>query len=662
MRPMFSLPMRAACALAVGLALLLPRADTLADVAASVRRDEIGQRITENVPALPSPLVDRLVRYQNTRKALLGGWTADGRLIVLTRFGDTNQAHLVSQPLGMREQLTFYREPVNVVVSGDAGAPGFAFLRDEGGSEFWQLYWRDLATRETRLLSDGKRSRNEQPALSADGKQIAWGSTARNGADTDIWIADIASGQRRNVLAKGGAWYPLGFSPDGQRLFVMQFVSINESRPGEIDLASGSYRAFPLAGGKAALSAAVYGPEGAGIFYVSDENSEFMQLRQRLPGKKSSRVLSPDIPWDITLLAVDPQGRHLAFVANEDGVSRLHLLSLPDLRPLPVPALPTGVIDAIDFDAQGKRLAFSLDRADAPSDIYVIEPGRTDLVRWTKSEVGDLDPDAFVAPTLVRYPTFDTVDGKPRTIPAFYYRPKGDGPFPVVVSIHGGPEAQALPYFTPRTQFLVNELKVAVLVPNVRGSAGYGKSYLLLDNGMKRKDSVKDIGSLLDWIATQPELDAARVGVIGGSYGGYMVLASLVDYSDRLAAGIDIVGISDFVTFLKATESYRRDLRRAEYGDERDPAMNAYLTGIAPVRNAARIQRPLFVAQGANDPRVPASEARQIVDAVRGNGQDVWYLLFKDEGHGFQKKPNVDYFDAASVLFWQQHLLREGPR
>ncbi|MFM7786407.1 MAG: S9 family peptidase, partial [Gammaproteobacteria bacterium] len=425
-----------------------------------------------------------------------------------------------------------------------------------------------------------------------------------------------------------------------------------------IDVATGRFTPWPVAGGKAAFSAAAYLPDGKGVVYVSDEGSEYMQLRLRTPGKQAPRVLSAAIPWDVTLLAVDRNARHLAFVANEDGVSRLHVLDLPGLTPARLPALPTGVIDAIDFDASGERLAISLNRADAPADVYVVEPGSPELVRWTKSEVGDLDPERFVEPTLLRYPTFDTVDGKPRTIPAFYYRPRGDGPFPVVISIHGGPEAQALPYFNPRTQFLVNELGIAVLVPNVRGSAGYGKSYLLLDNGMKRKDSVKDIGSLLDWIERQPELDAKRVGVIGGSYGGYMVLASMVDYADRIAAGIDIVGISDFVTFLRATEEYRRDLRRAEYGDEREPAMRDFLTSIAPVRNAARITRPLFVAQGANDPRVPASEAEQIVAAVRGNGQDVWYLLFRDEGHGFQKKPNIDYFDAASMLFWQQHLLR----
>jgi dipeptidyl aminopeptidase/acylaminoacyl peptidase len=257
----------------------------------------------------------------------------------------------------------------------------------------------------------------------------------------------------------------------------------------------------------------------------------------------------------------------------------------------------------------------------------------------------------------VRYETFDAVDGKKRTIPAFYYKPEGDGPFPVVINIHGGPESQALPAFSPNTQYLVREMGIAVLVPNVRGSSGYGKDYLQLDNAVKREDSVRDIGALLDWIAKQPELDADRVGVSGGSYGGYMVLASMIHYDQRIRAGIDVVGISDFRTFLANTEDYRRDLRRAEYGDERVPEVGAYLDAIAPLRNAAKITRPLFVAQGFNDPRVPYTEAEQIVKAVRGNGGQVWYLMFKDEGHGFRKKANADLFGAASVLFWEQHLL-----
>ncbi len=265
-----------------------------------------------------------------------------------------------------------------------------------------------------------------------------------------------------------------------------------------------------------------------------------------------------------------------------------------------------------------------------------------------------------MAPSLIRYPTFDQADGKQRTIPAFYYKPSKpakNGKYPVVINIHGGPEGQSMPTFNATAQYMANEMGVAMLVPNVRGSSGYGKTWLSLDNAEKREDSVKDIGALLDWIATQPELDASRVGVIGGSYGGYMVLASLTHYPERIRAGVDVVGISHFGTFLKNTENYRRDLRRAEYGDERDPAMAAVFERISPLNNAAKITSPLFVAQGRNDPRVPWTEAEQIVKAVRGNGQPVWYLLYAVEGHGFRKKANSDWFNAATILFWQQHLL-----
>jgi dipeptidyl aminopeptidase/acylaminoacyl peptidase len=237
------------------------------------------------------------------------------------------------------------------------------------------------------------------------------------------------------------------------------------------------------------------------------------------------------------------------------------------------------------------------------------------------------------------------------------YKPPGDGPFPVVVSIHGGPESQARPAFSSTYQLWLRELGVAILVPNVRGSSGYGKTYVGLDNGFKREDSVRDIGKLLDWIGTQPDLDSDRVAVFGGSYGGYMVLASAVHFSDRLSAAVDIVGISSFVTFLENTQDYRRDLRRVEYGDERDPAMRAHLEKISPVNNVEKITVPMFVVQGQNDPRVPVTEAEQIVAALRKQGQMVWYMNALNEGHGYRKKENRDLYQQATVLFFREHLL-----
>jgi dipeptidyl aminopeptidase/acylaminoacyl peptidase len=574
----------------------------------------------------------------------------------------------------MREQLTFYPEPIGGITPSPAKAwrDGFVFAKDKGGDEFSQLYWFDNATRSATLLTDGKRSQNGGTTLSHDGGLMAYSSTSRNGTDRDVWLRNTRTGDTKLLVNAGGNWSPMDFSPDGSRLLVMKYVSAAESYPGVVDVASGKLELFPVDGGKASFGGFAFAPDGKAVYFISDEPlqgkaQEFKTLRYHNPATGKFEVLTANIPWDVGGFTLADDGKHLAFVSNEDGISKLRVLSLPDHKEVRLPALPIGVIGGLSFSPDGKRLALTLNSATSPSDVHVIDLAAATLARWTQSEVGGLDAATFVAPTLVRYPTFDKVDGKPRTIPAFYYKPSKPsgalasktGKYPVVINIHGGPEGQSLPTFSSNAQYMANELGVAMLVPNVRGSTGYGKTYLSMDNAEKREDSVKDIGALLDWIATQPELDASRVGVIGGSYGGYMVLASLTHYSDRIRAGVDIVGISHFGTFLKNTESYRRDLRRVEYGDERDPAMNAVFERISPLNNAHKIKSPLFVAQGRNDPRVPWTEAEQIVKAVRGNGQPVWYLLYADEGHGFAKKANSDWFGAATILFWQQNLLND---
>ncbi len=636
---------------------------------ADVKREVVGNRTSENIPEIPAALVEQLNRYQNTRGAGVAGWTRDGCLLISTRFAETAQAHRVCQPLGMREQLTFYPEPVAGITPSPAKAwrDGFVFAKDKGGDEFSQLYWFDDATRSTTLLTDGKRSQNGGTTLSRDGGLMAYSSTARNGTDRDVWLRNTRTGETKLLVDAGGNWSPMDFSPDGSRLLVMKYVSAAESYPGEVDVASGKLTLFPVDGGKASFGGFAFAPNGKSVYFISDEPlagkpQEFKTLRYHDPASGKFEVLTANIPWDVGGFGIADDGRHLAFVSNEDGIGKLHVLALPSHKEIRLPELPIGVIGGLAFSPDGKRLALTINSATSPSDAYVIDLGATTLTRWTRSEVGGLDASKFVAPTLIRYPTFDKVDGKQRTIPAFFYKPakpSKTGKYPVVINIHGGPESQSQPTFSATAQYLANELGVAMLVPNVRGSTGYGKTYLSLDNAEKREDSVKDIGALLDWIAQQPELDASRVGVLGGSYGGYMVLASLTHYSDRIRAGVDIVGISHFGTFLKNTESYRRDLRRAEYGDERDAAMNAVFERISPLNNAAKIKSPLFVAQGKNDPRVPYTEAEQIVKAVRGNSQPVWYLLYADEGHGFAKKANNDYYGAATVLFWQQHLLND---
>ncbi|MBX3724986.1 MAG: S9 family peptidase [Xanthomonadales bacterium] len=623
--------------------------------APTVERQRSGNVVSEGIPAIPDELRQRLARYQNTRGASFAGWLPDGGMLIGTRFGDTNQVHRVAAPGAAREQLTFEAEPVLAPAARPGERAGVLFSMDVGGSEFWQLHHLDLDSREQLRLSDG-RSRNERALWSNAGDRIVYSTTRRNGRDSDLHVVGL-DGISQPVLEAGGTWYAAAWSPDDSRLLVLRYVSIADSRPHLLDLADGRLTPLQAEDARVGYGAMAFAPDGKGWYYVADQDDDVRRLRWRSFDGDHRRALTADLHWDVEGLAVAADGRHLAYVANEDGISRLHVLALPGETPVDLPALPVGVVALGGFSPDGNRLAVTVNGARSPSDVYVVDLADGGISRWTRSEVGGLNADAFVAPTLVRYPTFDEIDGAARTIPAFYYRPPGDGPFPVVVNIHGGPEAQARPVFAPLFQFLVRELGVAVLVPNVRGSAGYGKAYLALDDGRLREDAVRDIGALLDWIATRQELDAGRVGVAGGSYGGYMVLASLVHFGERLRAGIDVVGISDFVTFLTNTQDYRRDLRRAEYGDERDPAMHAFLKEISPLTNAGRIDRPLLVAQGANDPRVPASEAEQIVARVRENGSPVWYLLFEDEGHGFAKKRNRDHYEAAAMLFWKRYLL-----
>lgn len=620
-----------------------------------VQRVERGNLITENVPDIPPALAERTNQYQQARGASLQGWLGDAPLIT-TRFGDTAQVHRVAFPGGDRQQLTFFQEPVTVVVPAPDGK-SFLFRKDSGGNEQFQFYSFDAASGEYRLVTDGT-SRNQGALWSDRGDRFAFSTTRRNGKDTDVHVLARGAQDSTPLLEREGAWGALDWSADGGRLLVTKFISATESELYVVDVAGRAATRFHPATQPIAFGDARFSADGKGVYYTSDEGSEFKRLRYEALAGDAPRVLSAAIPWDVEEFELSGDGRYLAFVVNAGGLSELHVRDLKRDKAVATPALPVGLASNLHFHRTEPRLGFVLNGPRSPSDVFSFDLGKSELTRWTRSETGGLDASTFTEPALVEFPSFDG-----RKIPAFYYRaaPKRAGArVPVLINIHGGPEAQSRPSFNPLTEFYVRELGVAVLLPNVRGSEGYGKSYLQLDNGMKREDSVKDIGALLDWIARQPELDAQRVAVIGGSYGGYMSLASMTHYNDRLRAGIDIVGISDFVTFLTNTSDYRRDLRRVEYGDERDPAMRSFLEKISPLASVKKITRPMLIAQGANDPRVPRTEAEQIVASIRKQGGDAWYVLAMDEGHGFNKKVNRDYYQNAVILFLQKHLIGES--
>ena len=642
-------------------ALALP---ALADVSQRTAND--GNLVMEDVPEIPADIVGDLSRYQNVRSAAFREWSVDGNsLFVSTRFGDVSNLHRVDMPGGARHQVTFFDEPVGQVVRRPGGSM-LTFTRDAGGSEFSQIFVLDPDGGDARMLTDGE-SRNGGVVWDRDGRRFAYQSTARNGASNDVWVMDPAAPDDKRIVLEspdGTFWAATEFSKSGSRILVANYVSVTDSRVNLLDLDTGNVTL--LAGGAEEPSVNLplaFDDGNEGFWLITDRAREFNTLAWQAmePGAEPEYVTA-DIPWNVEGAALSDDRSRMAFTVNEGGRSVLYLLDPASREYRAVDGIPVGLVRGLEFSPDGRRLAMTINTAKTPSDTFVLDLGRAPLdhgklERWTFSEVGGLDTSTFREPELIEFPTFDEVGGISRQIPAWLYKPAGDGPFPVVISIHGGPEGQSRPYFSSTYQLWLEKLGVAVLLPNVRGSTGYGKTYVTLDNGFRREDSVKDIGALLDWIKAQPDLDADRVAVFGGSYGGYMVLASAVHFSDRLRAAVDIVGISSFVTFLENTEDYRRDLRRVEYGDERDPEMRAHLEKISPVNNVEKIDVPLFIVQGENDPRVPVTESIQMVEALREQGQSVWYMNALNEGHGYRKKENRDIYQQATVLFLRTHLL-----
>jgi dipeptidyl aminopeptidase/acylaminoacyl peptidase len=623
-------------------------------------RSEKGNLVIEGIPEIPQEIADKLLQYQNARSATLESWTPQGGLLIRTRFGETAQLHRVDAPTGMRRQLTFFNEPIaGGSYPRTTSAKGFGFVRDTGGDEQFQIYFRDDAAGADMRITEPN-TRNESAAWSRDGSMFAWSQATKDSGVYKIFVAATATpDQKKLVFEREGSWQPIDWSNDNSKLLIGHYVSVTEGEIFVLDVASSALTEVNPSETKIAYDTVLFSPDSSAVYASSNEGREFLTLiRYPVSGGEKS-IISGDITWDVEDFDISPDGNYLAFSVNEGGLSKIHVLSLPGHTPVAGPDLPPGIVGGLLFSPDSKQLGFSFTNAQSSGDVWTFELASQKLTRWTESEVGGLDPSKFVLPDLVSYPTFDQVDGQARQIPLFVYKPKKSGPHPVVIFIHGGPESQERPDFTATFQFWLNELGIAILAPNVRGSSGYGTSYLELDNAMKREDSVKDIGALLDWIATQPDLDSKRVMVYGGSYGGYMVNASLTHYSDRLAGGVSAVGISNFVTFLENTSGYRRDLRRVEYGDERDPEMRKFLESISPLNNAAKITKPLFIIQGANDPRVPLSESEQLLARVKEGGGGPWYLMAKDEGHGFQKKANRDYQSAAIVMFLKQRLLGE---
>lgn len=614
--------------------------------------------VVDGVPKIPAALAATAGRYASFRGAVLTDWhPARHEMLIATRFAETPQLHLVAIPGGARQQLTFYPDAVSNGKFHRNGGDYIVFSKDIGGGEWYQLFRYDMKTADVTLLTDGK-SRNLVGPWSSSGDQIAYMSTRRTGKDTDLWVMNPAEPKSDHLLLPlaGGGWQPQDWSPDDKRILLLEELSINESYLWLVDTTTGQKTELssPNAAEKVSYGAARFSKDGKGIYATTDKDSEFHRLAYIDLETKQPTYLTTSIRWDVESFDLARDGKLLAFVTNEEGLSVLHVRDTTNGREMPLPRLPSGVISGVRWHQNGHELGFALNNSRGPGDCYSIDVTTEKLERWTTSETA-VKTEGFPQAELIRWKSFD---GK--LISGFLYKPaaKFTGKRPVLVVIHGGPEGQSQPTFLGRSNYLLNELGIALVYPNVRGSTGYGKTFSLLDNGFKREDSYKDINALFDWIAARPDLDADRVALTGGSYGGHMTLAVSTFYSNRIRCSVDIVGMSNLVTFLEHTEAYRRDLRRVEYGDERDPKMREYLEKIAPMNNIEKIKKPMLVIAGQNDPRVPVSESQQIAEALKKQATPVWLMIANDEGHGYRKKPNQDFQFYATVAFLEEYLLK----
>lgn len=615
--------------------------------------------VAEGIPKISAALAETASRYGEFRYSGFYSWHPTRReMLIQTRFADTSQVHLVKFPGGARTQLTFFPDRIAGAAYEPTKGDSFLFLKDVGGGEFYQIYRYDLNTGDITLLTDGK-SRNTSAHWSYQGDRIAYGSTKRTGSDVDIWVVNASDPSTARMVAQneGGGWEVSDWSPDGKQLLLVNSVSAAETYVWLLDIESGKKELLtPKTGADTvAYGNARFAKNGKGVYMTSDADSEFQRLVYLELNSKKTNVLTPSLQWDVDEFDLSKDGRWIAFESNEDGISKLHVLDTKTTKEVTVPNLPMGVLFGIEWRNGSRELAFSLSTASQPFDSYSVDLGTGKVERWTFSETGGLNTSGFAEPQLIHWKSFDQ-----RSISAFLYKPpaKFTGKHPVIIDIHGGPEGQVRPEFLGHDNYYINELGIAMIYPNVRGSTGYGKTFQKLDNGFLREGSYKDINALFDWIQTQPDLDASKILVTGGSYGGFMTLAVATNYNDRICCSVDVVGPSNLVTFLEHTSGYRRDLRRVEYGDERDPKMHEFLEQIAPANKAKNVTKPLFVIAGQNDPRVPASESAQMVEVVRKNGTPVWWLLGKDEGHGFAKKKNRDYQFYATIAFVKEFLLK----
>ena len=598
-----------------------------------------------------------LSRYLNVRSAYGSSFAPDGTLAFLMNTTGVAQLWSLAEPRGWPEQQTFYDDTVSFV-DYSPERQELVFGMDEGGNERAQLYRLDADGRVHELtgMPDAK---HRWGGWSPDGERFAFASNRRDEAVFDIYVQDRdATGDEAELVWEGDGWLSVGgFSPDGKHLLVSEAHSSFDQDIYVLDIDSEDLSHLTPHEGKIRYTSASWGPEGDAVYLVTDAESDTLELA-RLSVDGDLDIVRSDDQWNIDGVALDKDSGRLAYSRNVDGYNELtvgELTGPTTIETFPTPDLPGGLAGGVSWGPDAERFAVSVTGRTVNTNVFVVEAETGESEQWTAASTAGIPRETFIEPEVVR---FDSFDG--REIPALFSLPAdaartaaADSDTPVIVDIHGGPESQRRPSFSGLTQYFLSR-GYAVFEPNVRGSTGYGKAYTHLDDVEKRLDSVKDLRAGVDWLHDHPAVDPGRVVAMGGSYGGFMVLAALTEYPDLWAAGVDVVGIANFVTFLENTGDWRRELREAEYGSlDTD---REFLESISPINNVDRIDAPLFVLHGANDPRVPVGEAEQIAEQAAEQGVPVEKLVFDDEGHGISKRENRIEAYTAVVEFLDEHV------
>ena len=610
----------------------------------------------DGVPPIPAAISEGIAPYAQFRRARILAWhPTERRMIIATRFGDAPQLHDLRFPGGARRQLTFFRDGVTdrPRVTFDPGGRSFVFLKDvASGGEALQLFRYDLATSAITRLSDG-RSKNDEPVVSRRGL-IAYATTRRNAKDYDIHVMNPADpATDRQVLQGTGIWFPVAWSADESRIAVVEMISNAQTYLWLVDVATGQRTALSeRTGAPVQWLEASFTPDGKALFALSNLLGDAMHVIRRDLTGAQWRMVTPERDA-IEGFALSPDGQSLAVVVDKGEGSELRLTDVSG-RPRATPTLPVGVIDDLLWHPSGKEIAFSHTGARSFHDIYSVNVATGKPERWTWSEVGGANPETLPEAEIVRWKSFDGL-----AISGVLYRPPArfTGPRPVIINVHGGPDQRERPRGLGRSNYFRNEMGVAIIYPNIRGSSGFGRTFEQADNGLLRENAVKDIGALLDWIATQPALDRTRVMITGASYGGYVALSAAILYGDRLRCVNPVFGITDYPSYLSSTDMSRQANRNAEYGDPGDPTTLEFLKRISPLTNVAKLKIPAYIVAGAKDTRVPVAQAESFYKALKANGTPVWYMVFQDAGHLQLSNANNDFSFSTWVLFLQKYLL-----